>query len=170
MKYLFVITFIVVYACFGNEIGYTSNSPVWAHITYMFQHTGLIHLLFNSIAFIGMYAALSINIKKWQIITFPIICAFTASFLPLASFDIPTIGASGVVYAMIGMHIAKTLRRAFKNKQYRLYLLCILICLTASLFNPNSNFWLHLYASALGFILQQLKSVFRYKTNYTCVW
>ena len=157
MKYLFVISFIITYACFGNEIGYTSTSPLWTHFTYMFQHSGIAHLIINSVAFISLFEALSRQINKYRIAIYSVTIAFLASFLPGAAFDIPTVGASAMVYAMIGMYISVLFRVRVDKKKFALYLLIIATCLMVSYFKQNSNFWIHLYALVLGFILHKLK-------------
>ena len=52
MKYIFVLTFFIVFFTFDKSIGYTNTSPIWTHFTYMFQHANIIHLGINSLAFI----------------------------------------------------------------------------------------------------------------------
>ncbi len=146
MKYLFVITFILVYSFFGLELGYTDKSGILSHFTYMFQHINIIHLLLNSFSFIVVWIALQKHVKHLYILPMFLI-AFVASFLPYASFATPTVGVSGVVYAMMGI-LALYLRK----KNLAIFLLSVLIALIISYFVPNSNFFIHLYCFLGGVV------------------
>jgi membrane associated rhomboid family serine protease len=110
MKYLYILTFIIVYVSFGLELGYTDSSLWYTHFTYMFQHAGIVHLLLNSIAFISLFTALEKQVNKWLLSACIIAISFLASFA--AMHDMPTVGASGMVYAMIGMFFGMVTRGA----------------------------------------------------------
>lgn len=146
MKYIFILIFILVYSFFGLELGYTNNSGWLSHFTYMFQHSNIIHLLLNSFSFLVVWIALQRFVKQVYILPVFII-AFAASFLPYASYVEPTVGVSGVVYAMMGMFVLY-----LKNKGLVIFLLSVLITLIVSYFVPNSNFFLHLYCLVGGVV------------------
>lgn len=155
IKYIFVLLFIVVYCVFGLELGYTTSSPFYTHITYMFQHSGIIHLAFNSIAFIAIFYNLQKVVNTWIIIASILICGFGASFMSM--YDIPTVGASSMVYAMVGIDIGMTLFckqiKIANTRRYLLFICTFLFCLSLSAVLHNSNFLVHIYSFIFGFII-----------------
>jgi len=153
MKYLFVLSFVIVFIFFDKSVGCTDTSPLWKHFTYMFQHAGVVHLIINSLAFIGMFRVLERVVNKYVLALSVLEIGFFASFL--SSHEIPTVGISGAVYAMAGIYLAligsKKLIVKDRNKLY-IYLFSINLCLTVSFFNPHSNFRLHVFSLIFGFI------------------
>ena len=154
MKYLFVLTFILTYALFGKEGGYSACSPLYTHFTYMFCHAGIVHLTINSVAFIGMFRTIErLHVCKGWILALSVIaCGFIASFP--AQFDVPTVGSSSMVYALIGMYLAwvgtgkKTGIADARNLLS--FILCVVLSLGISYFKPGSNFMLHLLSLLVG--------------------
>ena len=155
MKYIFTLSFILTYIFFGVELGYTDTSEWYTHITYMFQHSTLIHLCVNLFSFMVMWLYLQRYMKQLYIMPVFII-AFVASFLPYTSFIVPTVGVSGAIYAMMGM----LMPFIYKNKNFYIYILSILIVLVVSFINPNINFFIHLYCLVLGIAYGYLKKLF----------
>jgi membrane associated rhomboid family serine protease len=154
MKYGFVLLFIIVYFFFGKELGYTTTSPLWTHLTYMFQHAGIMHLVLNSIAFIGLFGILEKIGNKYFLSIAILSIAFFASLH--SAHEIPTVGISGAVYAMTGIYfiaIAVGKLRVKDKKKLFTFILSILICLAISFFNKNSNFRLHLYCLLFPLLL-----------------
>jgi len=145
MKYLFVLIFIIFYSFFGLELGYTQLFPIWKHFTYIFQHAGIIHLLINSLSFISAWIIMKRFYKKGYFYLVPFVLAFLTSFIPLCIFDKPTVGVSGVVYAMIGMILPY-----FNFKKAYLFYLSIAVSLIVSFFIHSSNFYLHLFCFISG--------------------
>jgi membrane associated rhomboid family serine protease len=159
MKYLFVLIFVLIYSFFDKSIGYTNTSPVWTHFTYMFQHANPVHLIINSLAFIGIFGEVSKYEKKRFVVFGATAIAFFGSFLPSAMFEIPTAGASGMIYAMIGMFTAVVLfdkRLKINVRKFSIFLCSVLICLSVSYFRENSNFFLHLFCLAAGFFVRSV--------------
>jgi len=152
MKYRFVFVFIIVFIIFDKSIGYTNTSPVWTHFTYMFQHANVIHLTINSLAFIGMFRALEKRINKNILALIILSIGFIASFLSM--FEIPTLGISGAIYAMVGIYwgliTTKKLIIKDKNKLY-VFIFSIILCLAISYFKHNSNFGLHIFSLIMGY-------------------
>ena len=119
MKYLYVVIFISVFATFGLELGYTNNTPIYTHATYMFQHSGVIHLTINSLAFTGMFRTMEKFVNKWFLSAIIITTSFAASFT--AIYNIPTVGASGMIYTMIGMFFGLIISGEIKIKDKKNY-------------------------------------------------
>ena len=147
MKYIFVLICLFVYIFFGNELGYTKTSPFWTHLTFNFQHTGIIHLLINSLSFITIFRTLAKHINPCVLISVSFLIAVLCSFL--SACDIPTVGCSGMIYAMIGIYLGWIIRKKLKIKNHKNLMTipgCITLCLSVSYLKPNSNFMLHLTA------------------------
>lgn len=155
MQYLIIILFIIVYLIFGLEIGYYYGSPLYTHFTYMFQHAAILHLLINSIAYISIFRSLKKLCGIRTIIVCSVISAFIASFF--AVYDIPTVGASSMVYAMFGHYIGITLIskdiKIADTKKYLLFISCLMVSLVVSLVKQSSNFLLHLFSLISGFVI-----------------
>jgi membrane associated rhomboid family serine protease len=77
---------------------------------------------------------------------------FAASFL--AAYDVPTVGASAMVYAMTGMFLsmANLCRdiRIIDKRKFARFILAILACLIVGAAKGNGNFFLHLFAMMIG--------------------
>lgn len=155
MKYLFVLIFIFVFILFGLNLGYTATSPLQTHITYMFQHAGIIHLIINSLAFISMFRQVEKHLNKYLLSTLIILCGFISSFL--AMYQIPTVGSSSMVYAMLGIYLGLiTFSDKIKiadTRKFLLFISCIIVVLSVSYFKHNSNFLIHIYSLLIGFII-----------------
>lgn len=164
IKYLFILVFIIIYILFGIELGYTNTSPLYTHITYIFQHASILHLIINSISFIVVFTMLDKLTERRMFLPVSFTIGVLTSFL--AMYDIPTVGVSAVIYAMIGLYIGLTLfYKDIKIADTRKYLLniCIItIGLTISMIRTNSNFHIHIISLILGFLISLLLS---FKSN-----
>jgi membrane associated rhomboid family serine protease len=154
MKLLFILSFITVYAFFGIELGYAASSPWHTHITYMFQHAGVMHLLFNSLSFWMFFRALQRRFSRVGIITVSMLAAFLMSFF--CYYDKPVVGASGMIYAMTGMYLHLILTHMYKSRFREpmvlyLFVASLIIALGTSFSSPNSAAMLHLLCLIAGF-------------------
>ncbi len=154
MKYLFVLVFILVYLFFDTSLGYTNTSPFYTHFIYLFQHASVIHLLLNSISFIVVCKLLE-RIMKWRVfipISFTI--GVIASFF--AMYELPTIGISSVIYAMIGLYVGTVLFhlkiKIADTRRFLLFIGCIVCSLLISLSKEGSNYLIHLLSLICGLI------------------
>lgn len=155
MKYLFALSFIIVFAFFGTELGYTSTSAWHTHITYMFQHANIFHLVVNTLSFLFIWIELQKYMKQWLILPVFLI-AFAVSFLPNAMLILPTVGISGAIYAMVGMFLIQLKL----SKGLVIYISSVTIALVASYFMHNTNFYIHLYCLFVGTVYSFLLKVF----------
>lgn len=160
MKYLFVLLFFIVFFLQPPlEVwGYSSNSPlilrgvreaggVIPHLTYMFLHANIIHLLVNSFSFLSMWIIMKRFYRKGYFYFIPFILAVLTSFIPLCIFDKPTVGVSGVIYAMIGMILPY-----YHIKKFYLFYISIAVSLIISFYVPSINFYLHLFCFIGGIL------------------
>jgi membrane associated rhomboid family serine protease len=114
--------------------------------------------------FIAMANALRKFVKKWVLIISIIPISFASSFLSM--YEIPTVGASGMVYAMIGIFISISVLadNIIVNKKIYMLLICSIgLSLLISYLKGNSNFWLHifclLFGIAAGIMIEIIKEI-----------
>ncbi len=154
LKYCFPLVFLIVFLSFDTSIGFTDDSALWTHFTYMFQHAGWLHLIINSIAFVGMFMTLGRFVSKWWLVLMCLLGGFTASFA--GEYHLPTVGASGMVYVMIGIYISYTLFskdvKITSVKKYAWFVVSSIAMLAAGWFLHGVNFWLHLCGFGLGLV------------------
>jgi membrane associated rhomboid family serine protease len=148
------------------SLGYSLTSPLYTHLTYSFQHASILHLVFNSLAFIGFYRVLKGYIKY----LFPIIVfiAFVASFY--SEYALPTVGASGMVYAMIGMYIGLIITKKItivSKKDAWVGLISLILMYSISIFKESSNSVLHGICLFLGLLFIMFNSILRYAEVHT---
>lgn len=152
MKYIIVLLFVTIFILFDNSLGYTRNSPFYTHFTYMFQHAGIVHLIINSFAFIGVFRMTEQFVKSWKLSVLAVLSAFAASFFSI--YTVPTVGASALIYSMLGIYIGITLTgkniQITDKRKYTLFLVCMALGLLISCFRSNSNFAVHIWSLALG--------------------
>ena len=148
IKYVISFIFIVVYILFGNEIGFATNSPWWTHFTYSFQHASILHLVINTLVFINVFRVME-KFLSWKVLLPAIyFIATCASFASVQS--IPTVGASGMIYAMFGMMSFIVLFNSSSWRQKRVFFLSIAFMLLVSFFNKSSNFEAHVLSFLIG--------------------
>ena len=157
MKYIYVAVFVFVFIVFDLELGYTKDSPLYTHFTFMFQHAGIVHLVINSLAFIGVFRAMERFINKWTLSAVIVFSSFAASIISM--YDIPTVGASGMIYTMIGMFFGLIISgetAIIDKKKFSIFVLSVFLSLTISFLKENSNFLLHIYCMLFGFLSSQM--------------
>ncbi|NDV46101.1 rhomboid family intramembrane serine protease [Paludibacter sp. 221] len=175
MKHLFIFIFIIVYCFWGLELGVTSSSSWWTHLTYSFQHANFWHLILNSISFFMFFRVLQKRIKPQLLAFSSWLIAVLASFLLLSPLrgdlgGLPLVGASGMVYAMTGIYIGLVLSDAITRKikiknNFYIFLACLTLSLTLSFLKENSAFSLHLICMLSACILSMLLNIFTKKKS-----
>jgi membrane associated rhomboid family serine protease len=152
MKYLPVIVFVIIYVSFGLELGFTSAGPVWKHFTYSFQHGSIMHLVLNCISWLALFGALERFYRPRTILLVAVAVAVAISFM--VSYSIPVVGASGMIYCMIGMYMCLIVRKRvhFASKiNLIMFFVSVFTFLAISFFKANSAGLLHLYCLVGGF-------------------
>lgn len=96
----YIIFSVIITCCFlfhFDGLGYTIGST-WQRLTYSFAHAGLAHLFVNLISFLS----LSLPLQRTPYIPLAFVCAVAATFG--TELYLPTVGLSGVCYALLGFH------------------------------------------------------------------
>ncbi len=154
----------MVFCLFDITIGYTNTSPIYTHITYIFQHASILHLTLNSLAFISVYTSLERLVNKYVFVGLSFASSIIASFM--AMYNTPTVGASSMIYAMIGIYVylifTSNKMKMADTIKYLPFMICIVFSLAISYFKENSNFLLHIYSLAIGVFCG---FIIRIKTN-----
>ncbi|MDR1097300.1 MAG: rhomboid family intramembrane serine protease [Tannerella sp.] len=154
MKYLLPLIWLIIHLTLNSrQLGYTLHSPLYTHLTYAFAHAGLFHLIINTVSYISLYNAL----KGGKIICSSLIISFAsaaaASFL--SAYQLPTVGASGLIFAMLGCHTATV---ALNRKQWKQYSIILLLTLIVPFFIPRVNALLHLLSFTSAALITTIKS------------
>lgn len=160
MKYLFLFSFAFAFAFFNLELGYTATSPTWTHITYMFQHGTLVHLCINCFSFLAFFKVLERFYAPYKIAVVIVMVAFGSSFLCL--YAKPVVGASGMIYAMLGMFISLVRYRVIcLRNRAALYVLFLSTATFISIgfFKHNSAGLLHLLCLISGYTISSIKYI-----------
>jgi membrane associated rhomboid family serine protease len=154
MKYLFILIFVLCYALSGTEAGYTNASPLWTHVAYNFQHAGVAHLVVNSLSFIAMFRLLEKFVTGWLLSVLAVASGFAASFLSMS--EVPTVGASGMIYAMTGMFLSMSGLcpdiKILNRRLFAVFVFGIVVCMTVGALKGNSNILLHVFSLTGGLL------------------
>lgn len=151
MKYFIIIIFMLVYAFCGAELGYSAYSPWWTHITYSFQHQNIWHLALNSVAFVGLYGVITRFVHPCKLVAFALAVAVAASFV--CAYPKVVMGASGMIYAFLGIYVALLFRRKLRfrcRSDLWLFIISMLSFLFISAIKSNSATLLHLVCLFAG--------------------
>lgn len=151
MKYLISLIFIATYI--GNfPIGYSATSPLYMNFIYMFQHANLLHLLLNIISLFSFITLLQKFIPIWRLFLYMYLPALCAAFG--SSQITPTIGASGMVYGLVGVYFILSIlgrkMRITDKKKFFSWVALIFVSSLLTVFNPHINNLNHLIAFCLG--------------------
>ncbi len=153
MIYILILVFILVHILFGLELGYTAQSAWWTHFTYWMQHGSILHLLLNVVSLFGVMKVLERFIRPVVVLTVAIVIAVFVSWLVNYN-SVPVVGASGVVYALLGMYISIIVRgtvRFTSTFNMWLFFFSVFTFLIISFFKTNSAGLLHLFSLCAGF-------------------
>ena len=127
-------------------LGYSNTSRPFTHFTYMFAHISFFHMAMNVFSFNVL-----INVVKKVNLKIPLLTALVASFLStfIATYDLSTVGLSGVVFALLGALLVK-----IRNKEFLVSIgLLFIIQVVTFIIKPYTNVLLHATSFIIGFIL-----------------
>ena len=132
-----------------HYVGIYAGCPMLCRIIYPFFHANCIHALLNVWCFLSV--VFIYNTKIWKLFFSYLIGAS----IPIDTlnrwipFNSPTVGLSGVIYALFGMISFDVARKLYYQCWMAFYIVC-------GFFFPNTNAWLHLYCYAFGFLVSLL--------------
>ncbi len=149
---VFLVFLFAVYALCPQDILTAmgvSDSHLWGCLTYSFAHTSWLHLAVNTLALAMMYPPVSrlyccrYNCSTWHFFGVVYLVAVSAGLATAA--QVPTVGASGMVFALLGILLLlnPTMR------QVRNYL-WVALAVGVQIYFGNSNVALHIVAFGLG--------------------
>lgn len=147
------ISAVTIILCVGfdmpaDRVGICSGSPVIHRLTYHFFHVSIPHVLMNDWCLLSVVFLYDIS---WLTLlgAFLIAASFPADSLSAilpGAFSLPTIGLSGVCYALMG-------RIAFMTERKIYYQLWLWFYIALGFAFPNVNGWLHLYCYLVGLFI-----------------
>lgn len=158
MEYVVTIFILVTFA-FGDFSGYSSSSAFSTHFVYQLAHASLLHLAINAYAVFSLIRILKQIINPYRLVITAYLISVVASFVSV--YDLPTVGASGFAYALIGA-FARALYDKKISFQKQPYLLIfhsgVALGILITLIHPGSNGLLHLLSYIFGFFLLKVRS------------
>ena len=126
-------------ACDAQDYGVYSGCPVTVRVLYHFFHGGWLHLAVNSFVFLQLVFLCDFSLTG-------IILAWAISSSVPVMWDTPTVGLSGMIYAMFGM-------ATWNARAPMAFVMCIGVYMAIGLSNPSSNVCLHLFSYIAGLIV-----------------
>lgn len=161
LKYVISLVYVAVFLLFGKELGFTATSSLWTHLTFSFQHASITHLVINTLVFITAFRSMERFVRPVMLFTVIYLISVIASFAAIR--DIPTVGSSGMIYAIFGMETIVVIFNSATNEQKALFFFAIVFMLGMSFFNSGSSFMVHAVSFILGalFFLIKRKGYFR---------
>lgn len=135
-----------------GSVGIYLGSPLYTRATYHFFHASVIHLFVNASCLLAL--AFNYHITTSQLITSAIIASLVP---PCCLSTIPSIGLSGICFALMGMQSFSVQRKLY----YQAYILSFLaigfvlpwICRVCGLIVATPNNFLHLYCYVAGLLV-----------------
>lgn len=123
------------------EIGIYNGCNISCRMIYPFYHANLIHAALNIWCFLSI--VFIYDISFWRLC----IAYMAAISVPsIALFSTPTVGLSGVVFALFGSISFEVERKTY-------YQLWMLIYIISGFLFPNTNVWIHLYCYIAGLVI-----------------
>lgn len=137
-----------------STTGIYEDCHFYGRLLYPFFHASFLHALLNAWCLLSIIFIYPVS--SWMLLGAYIISASfpVGLFASLYDASLPTIGASGICYALIG-RLSFVVRRKLLYQSWALFFLCI------GFFLPYANAWLHLYCYLCGLILGLLNKPIR---------
>ncbi len=159
---LYLVSILVILLLLGGYIGgdmqgVTTHSPLWYRLSYIFAHTHPLHLLLNGWGICSLLRSLSRSLSPFYLLLAALASGVLSTYV--AATQLPTVGASGVLYYLLGYDLVLRWAGCYfridphKMELYTLYLLATL-CLTAPLSTVNT--WLHVVNFVWGIFMATL--------------
>lgn len=127
-----------------SAVGICCSCPLSNRLFYPFFHAGFLHAVLNAWCLLSVVFIYDVSYLR---MLFAYVVAVTMPVDTLGTFlslDSPTVGLSGVVYALFGTI-------SFEVARKRYFQFCMLFYIALGFLFPNTNAWLHLYCYLCGF-------------------
>lgn len=144
IKAIFIVVLFLTYIFLpeSNRYGYKEGSPLLNHFTFCFVHVSAIHLLLNCYSL--WYVINQKVIRTLFLIPTLYLISLVCSFFSESEY--PTLGCSGILFAMIGLSCAESSR-------FWMFISFNLIILMIGFLFPYMNASLHFYCWLCGFLI-----------------
>lgn len=141
MIFVIILTFVYSISFYYNtsQFGVSEGCDWWNLITYSFIHTSIIHLIINSSLFLLYWNRIK-NLNLYIVIPILIVTPIMSASLSL--FQKPTVGASAIVMAMIGIITVGLPKRQI----LKIVVLIAFSFVTTALFASHINTLIHVYS------------------------
>ncbi len=150
---LILICVAVVHADW-HSVGLYAGGPWWGRLSYMFFHANLLHAALNCWCLLSVVFLYEV---RWSrlLLAAAIAASVPAAWLGawFASLLTPTIGLSGMVYALFGLLSFDVRRRWY-------YQCCMALYLALGFALPNSSAAVHLWCYLLGLLCAAARHLF----------
>lgn len=160
MKYIIPAIFILIYAGNYHNLGYSCQSPLYTHFTYMFQHASLLHLILNTYTFIILFNRLSKILPAFRLTFYIYTAAIITSFC--SAHTTPTVGASGMIMAQLAIYITLPILGKkliiTSRKHFYTYLTFTALSITFTSMHPAVNALNHLFAFLTGILFALIEN------------
>lgn len=147
----------------GAGVGYSISSPSYTYFLYMFQHSGVVHLVINLLSLCSFLQFLRKVIPVWLLFVYVYCSAVIAACF--SAVMLPTVGASGVIYSCVGIYLSLLFwgkRLKVGNKRSFFMWLCVIaVGSVVSAFNPHINNLNHLAGFCSGIVAGTIDNFFR---------
>jgi membrane associated rhomboid family serine protease len=134
-----------------SSVGIYTGCDIWQRLLYSFFHANIVHALLN------VWCLLSVvflyRIKLWVLVAAFLIAMSVPTFCLTST---PTVGLSGVVFALFAMLSFSVQRKLYYQSWMVFYLVMGFLM-------PNVNAYLHLYCYTIGFIVALLNKPIKLK-------
>ena len=124
-----------------EKVGICRNGSFYTRMTYHFFHASLLHWFANAWCLLSLFFIYEMSLR--HMLSAYIIASIVPMCLFPSSFSVPTVGLSGICFALMG-------RVALYVDKKLYYQAWLLFYLAVGFLFPGSNGWLHLYCYAAG--------------------
>lgn len=146
---LALFVWIASYWLDTSILGYSDTSKIYTRLTYVFAHSSFWHMIMNVITLnLLMNTAKKIHLKL------PLLVSYISAVIGtvFATYSIPTVGLSGICFALLGAILVKV-----HNKEFLISVGVVLIAQAITfIVNSNVNVLLHISSLIIGFITTYL--------------
>lgn len=142
---LLIAGYIIVSSLFfvpdWNMVGLSYGCGIMHRIGYSFFHVSFLHALLNAWCLLSLLFIYDLSF--WQIVSAYFIAAAAPDFVISPT---PTVGLSGLCFALLGMIAFRVERKIYYNA-------CMALYVAVGFLFPLVNGWLHLYSYVAGLLV-----------------